>query len=140
MVPIVVPVSMFMLQHFVCVLVTMAFRQVQCHSRQHQYAAQQHQPSGGAFPEAEGRGSANEGREGEHRARARRTKRPLGQKVKAQAQAVARGSNSENRPPSHCCRSLAAGAIPMPRLKFEGKPQNLTPIKPQLTPKTAPPS
>ena len=28
------------------------------------------------------------------------------------------------RPPSHCCRSLAAGAIPMPRLKFEGKPQD----------------
>jgi hypothetical protein len=35
MVPIVVPVGMFMLQHFVCVLVTMAFRQVQCHSRQY---------------------------------------------------------------------------------------------------------
>ena len=33
MVPIVVPVGMLMLKHFVCVLVTMAFRQVQYHSR-----------------------------------------------------------------------------------------------------------
>lgn len=39
MVPIVVLVGMLMLQHFVCVLVSMAFRQVQYHSRQHQYSA-----------------------------------------------------------------------------------------------------
>ena len=37
MVPIVVPVGMLMLKHFVRVLVTMSFRQVQYHSRQHQY-------------------------------------------------------------------------------------------------------
>ncbi len=39
MVPIVVPVGMLMLKHFMCVLVTMAFRQVQYHARQHQDAA-----------------------------------------------------------------------------------------------------
>lgn len=100
MVSVIVAVGVFMFQHFVRVLVPMALRQVQRHADQHERPTQQHQPSGGAFPEAEGRGSANEGREGEHRARARRTKRPLGQKVKAQAQAVARGSNSEK---SKCC-------------------------------------
>jgi len=57
MVPIVVPVGILMLKHFVCVLVTMAFRQVKYHSRQHQYPAQQHQPSRRAVPETEGHGS-----------------------------------------------------------------------------------
>ena len=100
MVPIVVPVSMLMLQHFVRVLVSMAFRQMEHNSCQHEHSTQEHQPPRRAFPETEGHGSTDEGREGEHRARARRTKRPLGQKVKAQAQAVARGSNSEK---SKCC-------------------------------------
>ena len=59
MVPIVVPVGMLMLKHFVCVLVTMAFRQVQYHSCQHQYPAQQHQQSRRAVPETEGHGSTD---------------------------------------------------------------------------------
>jgi hypothetical protein len=95
MVPIVVPVGMLMLKHFVCVLVTMAFRQVQYHSCQHQYPAQQHQQSRRAVPETEGHGSTDEGRESKHRACARRAKRPLGKKVKAQTQAVASGSHGE---------------------------------------------
>jgi hypothetical protein len=60
MVPIVVPVGMLMLKHFVCVLVTMAFRQVQYHSCQHQYPAQQHQQSRRAVPETEGHGSTGQ--------------------------------------------------------------------------------
>ena len=95
MVPIVVPVGMLMLKHFVCVLVTMAFRQVQYHSCQHQYPAQQHQQSRRAVPETEGHGSTDEGRGSKHRACARRAKRPLGKKVKAQTQAVASGSHGE---------------------------------------------
>ena len=38
MVPIVVPVSMLMLQHFVRVLVSMAFRQMEHYSRQHEHS------------------------------------------------------------------------------------------------------
>ena len=100
MVPIVVSVSMFMLQHFVRVLVSMAFRQMEHYSRQHEHSAQQHQPSRRALPEPEGYGSTDERREGEHRARARRTKCPLGQEVTAQTQAVTSGSNGEK---SQCC-------------------------------------
>ena len=95
MVPIVVPVSMLMLQHFVRVLVSMAFRQMEHYSRQHEHSTQEHQPPRRAFPETEGHGSTNEGREGEHRARPRRTKCPLGQEVTAQTQAVTSGSNGE---------------------------------------------
>ena len=39
MVPIVVPVSMLMLQHFVRVLVSMAFRQMEHYSRQHEHSS-----------------------------------------------------------------------------------------------------
>ena len=77
------------------VLVTMAFRQTQHHSRQHHNSARQHQQSRRAVPETEGHGSTDEGRESKHRACARRAKRPLGKKVKAQTQAVASGSHGE---------------------------------------------
>ena len=100
MVPIVVPVSMLMLQHFVRVFVSMAFRQMEHNSQQHEHSAQQHQPSRRAFPETEGHGSTNEGRECKYRACARRTKRPLGEKVEAQTQAVTSGSHGEK---SKCC-------------------------------------
>ena len=100
MVPIVVPVSMLMLQHFVRVLVSMAFRQMEHYSRRHEHSTQEHKPPRRAFPETEGHGSTNEGREGEHRARPRRTKCPLGQEVTAQTQAVTSGSNGEK---SQCC-------------------------------------
>jgi len=50
MVPIVVPVSMLMLQHFVRVLVSMAFRQMEHYSRQHEHSTQEHKPPRRAFP------------------------------------------------------------------------------------------
>lgn len=95
MVPVVMAVGMLMFQYLVRVLVSVAFRKMEHYTRQHEHSAQQHQPSGGALSDGEGHGSTNEGCECEHRARSRRAKRPLGQKVKAQAQAITRSSHGE---------------------------------------------
>ena len=61
---------------------------MQRHAAQHQSAAQQHQATERALAQQHREGGADEGGEGEHRARVRRAEGPLGQQVEAQAQAA----------------------------------------------------
>lgn len=100
MVPVVVDVGMFMFQRLVAVLVSVVFGQMQCHTHKHQKATEHHQPSCSALSQAPRRQRPHEGRKRENRARTGRTKGPLGQQIKPQAQAIAcctDGKQSQHR-------------------------------------------
>lgn len=66
MVPVVVRVGVFVFDCVVCMLVQVAFGQVQRHARKHEHAASHHEPSCGPITEPEGHCCANEGGKGEH--------------------------------------------------------------------------
>lgn len=100
MVTVVVPMGMLMFKSLVRMLVSVGLRQVQHHPQHHQQATHGHDPGAATVPQSNGNCGADKGGEGEHRTRARRAEGTLGQQVKAQAQAVARGFNSEK---SKCC-------------------------------------
>ena len=93
--PIVVPVRVFVLQRLVRVLVAVRLGQVQHHAGQHQRAAQRHPAAGRAVAQRQRQRRADEGREGEDRTGARRAEGTLRQQVEAQAQAVAGGADGE---------------------------------------------
>ena len=102
MVTIVMGVRVFMRHGFMVVCMGMPFHQVQQHTRKHQGTACHQRPGGGTIGHRKGHHTADEGREGEYRARARRAKRPLRQQVKAQAQAItcsAYSQQSDGRAP-----------------------------------------
>jgi len=69
--PIVMPMRMFVLQRLVLMFVAVRLGQVQQHTGEHQHAARGHPAAGRAVAQHQGQRRADEGREGEHRAGAR---------------------------------------------------------------------
>jgi len=94
-VPVVVAVGMLVLEPFVLVLVSMALRQVQDDARGHQHGGDQHPGTAAALAERHSQQRTDEGGECKHRASARRTERPLGQQVQAQAQTIPGGAHNQ---------------------------------------------
>lgn len=95
MVPIVVPMRMFVLHWWVDVFVAVRLQQMQGHAQQHQCAAQRNHPGAAAVAERHRKARADEWREGEDGAGPGRAKRSLREQVETQAQAVATGADRE---------------------------------------------
>jgi hypothetical protein len=94
-VPIVVPMRVFVLQRHMLVLVAMRLSQVQHHPDQHQYAAQRHPAAARAVAQQQRQGRADKGREGKNRAGARCAEGSLREQAKTQAQAIAGRADDE---------------------------------------------
>ena len=92
---IIMRMGVLMLQSLVGMLVLVRLNQVQDHSSQHQYAAQDQQHRRGALSECKSTQCANKRSKREHRARACSPEGPLGEQIKAQAQAVASGADAQ---------------------------------------------
>ena len=97
MMAVVVPVRVLVLERVVDVRVGVPLRQVQDDAGQHQQAAGAEPRIARAVAERKGDSGADEWREGEHRAGARRAECPLRQQVEAQAEAIAGGADGKQR-------------------------------------------
>ena len=92
---VVVPVRMLVVQHLVCMDMPVRLGQMQHHAKHHQQASGRHDPTAAAVAQRDRDRGPDERREGEHRARARGTERPLREQIEAQAKSVARRADHE---------------------------------------------
>lgn len=93
--PVIVAMGMLMRHRVVRVQMFMAFGQMQHHARQHEPAAQRHQPASRTLAQRKGHGSADERSERKYRSRARSAKSALRQQIQAKAQAIASGAHGQ---------------------------------------------